>query len=331
MNKIDKSKINLTSTLEFLKKHKANIIQYGGLIFVIILFAILTGGKIFSSYNLTTLIGQITPLLIMSIGMMFIFAHGSFDISCGAVAGACSLVMVLIANATGSMFLGIIVAIVLAVILYVGSCLISIKFGLMSTISSLAIMFGARGLVTYVCSLHDGVIKLEDYGLISDLKSNWILQLVICVIVVLVGIILFNYTKIGKQAKAIGDNPLSAQQSGTNINKIKLLCYLIGGILVGVASMFILARAGSIGKSIGSGAEMDVMVSIILGGMALSGGSKSKISAAVIGTITYRLLSNGMTMSGVPTSYISLVKGIIFIIIILLTLRQSKNIKEMPR
>ena len=88
---------------------------------------------------------------------------------------------------------------------------------------------------------------------------------------------------------------------------------------------------GNVGKNIGAGKEMDVMVAVILGGMNLNGGAKSRMEAAIVGTITYTLLANGLTIAGVDQEYITLVKGLIFIAIIGLTLRQSKTIREMPR
>ena len=60
-------------------------------------------------------------------------------------------------------------------------------------------------------------------------------------------------------------------------------------------------------------------------------GCKSRIGAAIAGVITYTLLANGLTISGVNQTYITLVKGIIFIVIIGMTLRQNKSIAEMPR
>ena len=197
-----------------LKEHKGEIIQWGSLILVVVLFSILTKGNIFSAYNLKTLVGQISSLLIMACGLLFVFACGSFDIASGSVAGLCSLIMVLIANKTGQLWIGIIVSILLSMILYFLQCFISVKLKLVTTIASLAIMFSARGVITYVCSLSDGVVHIDDYSMISNLKSNWVLQLVITLLVVLITGFLFNYTKIGKQAKAIGDNPISARQSG---------------------------------------------------------------------------------------------------------------------
>jgi ribose transport system permease protein len=329
--KVSKSADIFFTCLDWIKKHKGVLIQWGSFLLVVILFAILTKGKIFSKYNLKTLVGQSVSLMIMCCGMVFVFSHGGFDIASGAVVGLCSLVMVLTINATENVGLSILISIVLAIALYGLECFISVKLGLIPTIGSLAIMFSCRGIITYVCSLSDGVVHINNFALIKNLKSNWVLQLVMMIVVALLCVFLFNFTKIGKKEKAMGDNLVSAEQSGVHINAMKYFSYLFAGLLVGIASIFVMARSGNIGKSIGSGTEMDIMIAIILGGMNLNGGSKSKMSAAIIGCLTYRLLSNGMTMSGVPTNYISLVKGLIFLVIIFLTLRQSKNIKEMPR
>lgn len=328
---MNKNKQKTLQMWDFCKKHKGVLIQYGCLILVVILFLIITKGQLFSAYNIKSLIGQVTPLLIMAIGLIFIFAHAGMDISCGAVVGLNALVSIFIINSTGSILLAVVVSVIASLLLYLFNIFVSIKFKIMATISSLAIMFIARGIITYVCSLNDGVIQLENYAILNDLKSNVVLQIVICVLIVLIATLLFNYTKLGHQAKAIGENPLSATQSGTKVNKIKYLCYGFAGICIGIAGIFVLARSGNVGKNIGSGNEMDVMVAIILGGTSLSGGSKTRISSAVVGCITLKLLSNGMSIAGIPTEMVSLVKGILFIVIILTTLRQSKNVREMPR
>ena len=151
------------------------------------------------------------------------------------------------------------------------------------------------------------------------------------VIVIAVCLFFFHFTSLGKYAKAIGDNPISAEQSGARITKIKFWCYFIAGICVGAASVIILARAGNVSRNIGAGMEMNVMIAIILGGMNLSGGAKSRISAAIVGTITYSLLANGLTIAGVSQGHITLIKGIIFLLIVAMTLRQNKTVAQMPR
>ena len=117
----------LRSLWEQLISDRNSFIRYGGFAVVLLVFALSTGGRLFSSYNLKVLMSQITPLLIMSVGMVFIFAHGGMDISVGAVSGLCSLVSVYVLNATGSVLAVLLVSILLAVLCYSINCLISEK------------------------------------------------------------------------------------------------------------------------------------------------------------------------------------------------------------
>lgn len=74
---------------------------------------------------------------------------------------------------------------------------------------------------------------------------------------------------------------------------------------------------------------MNVMVALILGGMPLSGGMKSKVSCAVVGAFTYSLLNVGLPMIGIAVNQVNFIKAIIFIIVVLITCRKSKGI--LPR
>ncbi|MCD8217080.1 MAG: hypothetical protein LUD01_03375, partial [Clostridiales bacterium] len=131
-----------------------------------------------------------------------------------------------------------------------------------------------------------------------------------------------DYTKFGKHAKAIGANPTAARQSGVNLLRYKMICYIIMGICIVVASVFQMGYTGSASDATGTGFEMNVMVALILGGMPLSGGMKSRVSAAIVGAFTYSLLDVGLPLIGVPTNMTFLVKAIIFLIVVLITCRK---------
>ncbi|MDR1642367.1 MAG: ABC transporter permease [Clostridiales bacterium] len=315
----------------FVSRNKGQIVRYGSLFIVVLAFSLITKGAIFSEYNLKSLCGQACALLIASVGMIFIFSHGAIDIASGSVAGLSSLAVTLALNQTGSMAVAVIVSCAVSVLLYLFCWFATTKFGLMSTIASLAVMFVARGIVTYILSAHDGRINIADYSLISPWKNSVALQLALMATFSAACVFLFNYTALGKRSKAIGDNPVSAEQSGAKLAQVKLWCYVAAGLCVGAAGVFVLARAGNVSKNIGAGMEMSVMIAVILGGMNLSGGTKSRVSAAIVGTITYTLLSNGLSIAGMSQQRISLAKGIIFLIIIAATLRQDKQSSVMPR
>ena len=151
----------------------------------------------------------------------------------------------------------------------------------------------------------------------------------VLVIEVLIVSFLFNYTKFGKNDKAIGANPVAAQQSGINLVKYKVIAYVIMGVFVVVAAIFQMGYTGSASDSTGTGFEMNVMVALILGGMPLSGGMKSRVSCAVLGSFTFSLLNVGLPIIGIPVNTVNLIKGIIFIIVVLITCRKSRGI--LPR
>ena len=120
-------------------------------------------------------------------------------------------------------------------------------------------------------------------------------------------------------------------QSGAKVNAVKYVSYAIAGVCVGLAAMFYLSRTGSVTQNFGQGREMDIMIALILGGMLLSGGSKSRMSAAIVGSLTYVILTNGLSQLGLADAYVLIIKSAIFIVMIATTLRRPLTIKAMPR
>lgn len=305
------------------------MIQYAGLVLVIAVFGLLTQGRILNSFNMKMVIKQLVVLFILCIGLSAVYAHGGFDISVGAVIALCAMAATFAMNVTQSVFAGFIVAIAIAVGLYLINIVVAIQFGVMSTISSLAIMFIARGIVQFIA-----YTKSENINVNIDASfyySNTGFMVFLMIVVAVIGILLFNYTGFGKQNRAIGDNPLAAAQSGVKVNRVKMLAYAFAGFCTGIAALMYTVREGTITDKAGSGMEMSVIIALILGGMALNGGSKAKISAAIIGSITFVFLNNGLTMAGVSTNAVFFVKGTIFLAIIFLTLRKQGDQKALPR
>ena len=322
------------TVLHFVKTNRNTFIRYGLLALVIIIFTTATGGMIFSSFSINSILSQLTPLIILCVGMTFVFAHGNFDISAGAVLALNALVAIFVINGMGCTAASVAVALIASVALSVGFYLfnifVSIQFRIMSTIGSLAIMFTARGIVTYLVSRTMSGYKLADTSVLSLFREQWFMLMMI-ILVSVIGWIVFSYTSYGKYDKAIGDNPLSAMQSGAKVNRVKYISYAIAGVCVGLATMFYLARTNSVTQNFGQGREMDIMIALILGGMLLSGGSKSRMSAAIVGSITYVILTNGLSQLGLADSYVLIIKSVIFIIMIATTLRRSSTVRAMPR
>lgn len=154
-------------------------------------------------------------------------------------------------------------------------------------------------------------------------------MVVVLVIEVLIISYLFKFTKFGKNAKAIGANEVAAKQSGINLLKYKMISYVIMGCCVTVASVFQMGYTGSASDSTGTGFEMDVMVALILGGMPLSGGMRSKVSCAIVGAFTFAILDVGLPLVGITANTTFIIKALLFIVIVLITCRKKGGV--LPR
>ena len=316
----------------FIKNHIFDLTAYAGLAVMVILFLVFNSGPRFM-YNLSSVIQAAAVYSILALGAVFIYSMGFMDVSLGQQVGVYVILMILIGNAIGGV-LGIVVGFiaVLALALLCGAIngAVSIFLGLPSIVTSLFLMFfftGAQYLMMEATG--ENTIRLAQTIRPADRNTYSLMLVIIIAVLAIIGGYVFNYTKLGKYTRAIGANKTTAQQSGISLVKWQVFGYMALGFCIAVGSFVMLTRTGTAGKGTGTGYAMDIMICLILGGMPLKGGMKSKISSALVGAFTYTLLSNVLTTMGVPLNWINFVKACIFLLIVLLTCRKAKGI--LPR
>jgi len=314
-----------------LAQYKNLFATYGGLAVCLVFFTIVTpmfGHSIWAADKLSTLLSDVIVLGLLSVGAVFIYALGSMDISVGKQVGLYASLIVILGNQTGSLLPGILVSLVIALVIGAINGATGEMLHIHPIISSLVFMMVLSGVSSIMYNMlgsRNISLKTIDYRF---LKQPWVMVLALVLEIIIV-VYLFNFTKIGKNAKAIGANPVAAEQCGINIIRYKVICYLIMGVCVVLASIFQMGIAGAASDSTGTGFEMNVMVCLILGGMPLSGGMRSKVSSAVTGALTYSLLDVGLPIIGVSATGVFLVKAIIFIVVVMITCRKKTGV--LPR
>ncbi len=314
-----------TTPAEFLKLHIYDIAAYVGLIVTFILFLIFSGSRL--SYNMATVLQAAAAYSIIALGAVFVYSMGYMDVSVGQQVGVYAILMIMITNAMGGSALGVIVGfvVILALALLCGAFngAVAVWLKLPSIVTSLFLMFfftGAQLLLMESTGTNSisiqATIKPTDRNLYNVMLVGAIIIVAVCVTY------FFKYTKLGKYTRGIGANEVTTAQCGINTTKWKVIAYMAFGVCVAVGSFIMLTRTGS-------GYAMDIMICLILGGMPLSGGMKSKVSSALVGTFTYVLLTNDLTTMGVDLNMINFVKAIIFIAIIMVTCRKKDAV--LPR
>ncbi len=310
----------LIKTKEKLRKNSNVLIPLAGLLTVILVFAIITGGQTLSDRNIRNVINQSVITAIAATGGIFLFSLGMLDISIGAICSVAAIVAVRVATPLDyNVFVMLLVAIVVAVVLSLINGTFIAIFKLPSFIVTLTMMNLLAALA--VLLVGDSANLYIPFSVVGGLDTIGV-KLFALVFMFAVGLFVFNYTRIGRENKIIGGNKLNADLSGINSFRNILISFAISGLSIGIAAMLTIIRTGSVGATTGSTLGFDVIVCVVLGGMPISGGSKSRISAGIIGAFTITVLNNGLIVAGVSISNVQLVRGIVFLgIVALLSLK----------
>ena len=314
---------------------KQNIIMFGGLVFCIIFFFFIhissfrgIGQSIWNPEKLSTLISDVIVTALLSVGAVFVYALGNIDISTGKQVGLYATLMVVIQQQTGSLLWGVLLSFLIAIFIAIVNAITGELLHIYAIIPSVVFMFVLSGLSTIIYSnLGCRSISLYNYDY-SIFKNPWVMVGTLIIESLLVAFV-FNKTMVGKYTKAIGANAISASQGGANIIKYKVMAYIVMGVCTVVASLFQMGYTASASDSTGTGYELNVMIALILGGMPLSGGMKSRVSSALVGAMTFSLLNVGLPLIGVPVNFTFMVKALIFMIVVLITCRKRGGV--LPR
>ncbi len=293
-----------------------------GLLAIIIMFYITTDGKIFSKFNLKSISQQMYLFILGGLGSVFLFAQGGIDLSMAAAIGAAGIIGAQVMQVNP--WLGVVVTVLVGTTIGVVNGLIYAKIGIPVFIQGLGMNFLLNGLLL---PLSAGSATIRVPKVISNLKSipaEIIIELAVLAIVVLT----YNYTRFGKDCRAIGAGTTSAVQSGVKVSRTKFLAFLISGFTCGVVAVMTLIRTGSASQTTGANFNFNVMMAMVLGGALLSGGNGVKARHAVIGAALLIILQNGLVLWGISARVQDIVKGVLFILMIVVTTKLSAKVQR---
>lgn len=288
-----------------------------GLLFIILFFGIVTDGRIFSRTNMVSILNQCFTLVIAAVGGTFVYAHGGMDMSIGSVQGLCVWIGILVINAT-NWVVGLATILLLGMFCGFVTGGTHISLGIPAFITSMCVSYICRGIVTTAVSNRSIRVDTSFYKF-----NNWGLKLAVLVVVIAIGMILFERTRTGKTLKAIGGNKTAASFAGVNVKKSILSAYMILGCCIGLTAFFAISREGAASSGTGSGLELDMMLAVALGGLPFTGGAAAHMSCAVVGSMIITILGNGLMLWGIPVEAIQGIKGILFLTVIAITYEKT--------
>jgi ribose transport system permease protein len=294
-----------------------------GLVFVFIVFSILTPNTFLSTFNLRILLLQTAVVGTAALGMTLIIISGGIDLSVGSNVALCSVIIALLLHAGvdpvvaafGGILCGLLVGLLIGSLVTALQLLpFIVTLGLMGALRGAAIMIAGQGGVVYP----PPALRHSWIGSLLSLQptSKWLVippgvWLLVVLSLLVAGML--RYTKFGRHVFAIGSNEQTARLCGINISRTKLLIYAVAGALVGIAAVLHFSFLYQGDATSANGMELDVIAAVVIGGASLSGG-EGTILGSLAGALMMSAVANGCGNMGWPNPVQQIVTGGIIII-----------------
>ncbi|MBC3246068.1 ABC transporter permease [Pseudomonas lurida] len=284
----------------------------------------------FTYQNLGNLLRQLTPLLLVSIGMLIVILTAGIDLSVASVAAVGGIVVAMTLNVMPvegglGLLLAVTVAVASGVLMGLATGTFIAYFRMAPFIATLAMMTAGRGLAFILSNgqpqrLDDKLTSaqwLRDFGRLADgvLGIPWPVWLAILVTVIFA--LILRYNTYGRLTIACGSNETAVRLAGIPVERYKLAAYGICGGLAALAGVVIASRSGVAAPSAGIALELDAIAACVIGGALLTGG-KGTIFYTVVGVLVLGLIGNIMNLLSVPAYPQQIIKGAIIVIAVLL-------------
>jgi ribose transport system permease protein len=272
----------------------------------------LTTDRFLHTQNLMNVSLQVSSVAIMAIGATIVILTGGIDLSPGsAVALITCMLAILVKNNGLPVALGILIVLLLGAVLGFVNGLLSTYGRIPSFAVTLATMSAYRGLaflvtegtpIFYVSPYLEPIF----YGRFLGVPLPFYYVLVFY----LIAVVFLRYTVSGRAIYAIGGNESAARLSGIQVNRVRLLAFVLAGLMAGVAGVLMAARLNSGSPNYGAGMELQAIAAAVIGGASLTGGYGNIIST-LFGALTVVVVQNGLNLNAVPTAWQNITLGAI--------------------
>ncbi len=258
------------------------------------------------------------PLVILAAGAYFVLISGNFDLSVGSLVTVMVVVAArLIDGEESRMWPVIVVLLVIGIVVGFINGFISTVMRVPSFITTLGMLLILSGAVQWWSggspkgALADNFRSVGRSGIEGVPVIDQLPWSVILLFAIGIGSVLLMRADFGRQLIAVGDNERAARLSGVRVDRVRIIAFVLSGVLAAVAGI-LLAGFGGVSAQSGLGLEFDAITACVLGGVVLGGG-RGSVVAAMAGALTLEALFTWLNLQGVSGALEDTVQGVIII------------------
>lgn len=282
----------------------------------------------FSVENMLGLALSVSQIGMVACTMMFCLASRDFDLSVGSTVAFAGVLCAMVLNATDSAWVAASSAVVCGALIGFINGFIIAYVRINALITTLATMEIVRGLAFIASNgqavgvSNEGFILLAGTSFLGVSLPIWVT--LICFVVF--GVLL-NQTVYGRNTLAIGGNPEATRLAGINVERTRVIIFLIQGAIAALAGVILASRITSGQPNAAQGFELNVISACVLGGVSLQGG-RATISGVAVGVLITGTAENVMNLLNIDAFYQYLVRGTILLLAVLVDQQKNKGTRD---
>ena len=288
-----------------------------GILIAMIIISHFLSPTFLTGYNLTIIMRALAFAGIVALGQCLLLILGELDLSIGAIAGLCAVVggmLMVQAKLDPFIAFGLCLLVGVACGFINGMLVAGLRLNaLVATIGMTGIYAGINLVATQgkaITGIPQSILFLGK-GDIAGIPIPFLFLLAVAIIITLLALC----TPFGRYIYAIGNNREAAQMLGIKVNKVRVICFMIAGLLASLAGMLMVARLGSAQPSIGNVWVMASIAAPVIGGVATTGGVGNPLGA-LIGAAIIAVIENIIVLLGVSPYWQTIVSGAIVVLAI---------------
>ena len=286
-------------------------------LFAIFVISALVSPYFLSGYNLSVIARGLAFVGLVTIAQSSLMILGELDLSLGVIGGLCGVVSGMLMVKAGlppvaALFLALLLGMALG---FLNGLLVT-RLGLHSlvlTIGTAGIYGGAILVLTKGVAVTGIPAGINFLG-----RGDWLglpVPFLIMLAVLALALFLTVKTPMGRYMYAIGNNPAAARMLGIRVDRIRLLVFVLAGLLSALAGLLMVARLGTAQPSIGQTWVLAPIAAAVIGGVATTGGVGSPLGA-IFGACIIAIIENIIVLFGVSPYWQGVVSGAIVVLAI---------------
>jgi rhamnose transport system permease protein len=307
-------------------------IRESGIVVVLAVFVAVTASvqpRFLSATNIQFILVDTTVIALLALGETMVVISRNVDLSIGSVLG-------LSAYASSNLFgthPGIPIPVVFLAGLGIGLACGAVNGFLVaagrvpSLVVTLATLYIIRGIDILLFSGKQVVESTLPNAFLQIPRSTTlgIPDVAIAVAVVIgIGAYYLRTYRSGRELYAIGSNPEAARLAGIPVGRRVFTAFAISGAIAGLAGVLWAAQYGTIDSSAGTGYELQAISAVVVGGVAIFGGSGSVIGAA-LGALLLSTITTALYVLGISPFWDQAIWG--FLLLLAITLDQTITVR----